>query len=271
MDFCNNVEKSYFSDTFKILKKFAPYKCTAVKEGRIPSTAEGSDAVLSHHENIILPKCQRVTEENIDKASLEKNLVKIRHSINHCGQHVRHFIGTSLHLEFERLRVFTEQLISSKQSRITGQNGRSSLEKADISFDNIRFYVKIVEHPEIVPPYSTYYLLLLKNGSTVLASNIAHMNIALFVEFFGPYVFKDLPASFLIKAELYSVRFLLSSKLGGRFASSHYRSPPELKLIGESIIDLNNAKDGKFTFSEGGNNNKDIGVMISTVKISPKY
>ncbi|KAF7283592.1 hypothetical protein GWI33_023349 [Rhynchophorus ferrugineus] len=242
---------------------------------RFDITEKNSTKFTYCYENILLAGYHKYFQkENADAAEQLAIFERIlKHAITYlfyCSRHVQDFVGSFVYFQAERLRLLTEKIIftrSAQQSNLIRENTENNL-NADIHLDDIKFWLKKSEDSEIAKtPFVSYYLLVLRNYRTVLATNISKVNNYRFVEFIGPYIFKDVPHDFWITAELFVIEIPLTSASNSRSSSS--RMLPSSKLIGQTVIDVYNARTGRFKIVDS--DDKLIGMMTSSVEIKIRY
>ncbi|KAF7280341.1 hypothetical protein GWI33_006143 [Rhynchophorus ferrugineus] len=237
---------------------------------RLDMTDENNANLTHYYENIVLAGYDNFfKKEKIDEAEqLLLYETVLTHAITYLSYcNVEGFVGSFVHVQAERLRLLTEKIIlirSAQQSTIIRESTKINL-NADIHLDDIKFSMIKSEDPEIAKTRNvSYFLLVIRNHRTVLASNIAEINNHRFVVFIGPYIFNDVSQDFLITAELFIIDIPLISAAN---SSSHML--PRFNLIGHTIINVNNAKDERFFILDAYDT--PIGILTSSVEIKLKY
>ncbi|KAF7286262.1 hypothetical protein GWI33_006556 [Rhynchophorus ferrugineus] len=196
-------------------------------------------------------------------AIYEKVLRYFQRYIDHCSKNIVDFVGSFSHLECERLRILTEKLMGVRDATqpISIQGDSETELKANLNMDYVTISVKKTGDTEkMKTTHLTHYLLLFRCNRTVLASNVAQANDAIFIKFVGPYIFRNISREFSISIELYSINVPLNPD---------NQSLPKMKIMGETVIDISNASTERFTFIDASS--RPIGKLTSSVELNIIY
>ncbi|KAF7269382.1 hypothetical protein GWI33_017585 [Rhynchophorus ferrugineus] len=171
--------------------------------------------------------------------------------MRHGRKRLDGFIGTTEHFEAERMLVLANAKLQTFMELLYSGNSTTGQTTADITVGNLRCVIEDEDPNNYLT--RSYYMLILCYEDTVYATNIVKPNRLGWMDFNGPYTFKNLTSIFRIKVDLYRLEINTpSTTTCGSFFRSKIPKAPMMELVGETIIDQRNSALGTFMFHSCG-------------------
>ncbi|KAF7266537.1 hypothetical protein GWI33_020046 [Rhynchophorus ferrugineus] len=177
---------------------------------------------------------------------IQKTIEKQLQDLVQYGKLQQGFIGNQAHIEAERLLLLTRRKIHVLENTEPSFTSSNTYLPATITLNNLKCFINSEEVSDsFSKTCSTLYVLVLRSGNIVHATNVAATNSLRWVNFNGPFIFNNCTENFKIIGELYSLQLSSNKTFKSLFNNNNIH---KMKLIGETFINLKNAFRGSFYF-----------------------